>query len=91
MPCSPAPGHCAATARAGVLVELVKPGQDRRVDLPTLGLATDAGRPRGGATRHRLRGRRLPALNERAESIAEADAAGMFLLGLTPQQIGEHA
>lgn len=74
----------------GVLVKLVKPGQDRRVDLPTLGLATVRAARAAG-----LRGIAFEAdgclFHERAESIAEADAAGMFLLGLTPQQIGEHA
>ena len=74
----------------GVFVKLVKPGQDRRVDLPTLGPPTVANAAAAG-----LRGIAFEAegciLAEREAMIAAADAAGLFLLGLTPQQIGEHA
>jgi DUF1009 family protein len=74
----------------GVFVKLVKPGQDRRVDLPTLGPPTVAGAAAAG-----LRGIAFEAegciLAERDAMIAAADAAGLFLLGLTPQQIGEMA
>ncbi|MCS6932707.1 MAG: UDP-2,3-diacylglucosamine diphosphatase LpxI [Acetobacteraceae bacterium] len=74
----------------GVFVKLVKPGQDRRVDLPTLGPPTVAGAAAAG-----LRGIAFEAegciLAERDAMIAAADAAGLFLLGLTPRQIGEMA
>lgn len=74
----------------GVFVKLVKPGQDRRVDLPTLGPPTVAGAAAAG-----LRGIAFEAegciLAERDAMIAAADAAGLFLLGLTPQEIGEMA
>jgi DUF1009 family protein len=74
----------------GVFVKLVKPGQDRRVDLPTLGPPTVAGAAAAG-----LRGIAFEAegciLAERDAMIAAADAAGLFLLGLTPHQIGEMA
>lgn len=74
----------------GVFVKLVKPGQDRRVDLPTLGPPTVAGAAAAG-----LRGIAFEAegciLAERDAMISAADAAGLFLLGLTPQQIGEMA
>jgi DUF1009 family protein len=84
----------AATLRrdgpAGVLVKLVKPGQDRRVDLPTLGPQTVANAAAAG-----LRGIAFEAegciLAEQPAMVAAADAAGLFLLGLTPQQIGEMA
>jgi DUF1009 family protein len=76
----------AAVARpgpGGVLVKLVKPGQDRRADLPTLGPRTVAGAAQAG-----LRGIAFEAdgtiLLERAAMIAAADAAGLFLLGLDP-------
>ena len=42
----------------GVLVKLVKPGQDRRADLPTIGAGTIARRRRGRAAGGGLRGRR---------------------------------
>lgn len=74
----------------GVFVKLVKPGQDRRVDLPTLGPPTVAAAAAAG-----LRGIAFEAegciLAERDAMIAAADAAGLFLLGLTPHQIGEMA
>jgi len=70
----------------GVLVKLVKPGQDRRADLPTIGPATVA-----GAERAHLRGVAFEAggtiLAERAATIAAADAAGLFLLGLGPDEL----
>jgi DUF1009 family protein len=81
--------RCAELARAGpggVLVKLVKPGQDRRADLPTIGPATIA-----GGVRARLRGVAFEAggtiLADRRALIAAADAAGLFLLGLGPDEL----
>lgn len=67
----------------GVLVKLVKPGQDRRADLPTIGPRTvDAAASAG------LRGIAYEAggtlFTDRAAVVARADAAGLFLLGLDP-------
>ncbi len=67
----------------GVLVKLVKPGQDRRADLPTIGPRTiDAAAAAG------LRGIAFEAggtlFTDRAACVARADAAGLFLLGLDP-------
>jgi UDP-2,3-diacylglucosamine hydrolase len=71
-----------------VLVKLVKPGQDHRADLPTIGPATIA-----GALGAHLRGVAFEAggtiLADRQASIAAADAAGLFLLGLGPELRGE--
>ena len=65
----------------GVLVKLVKPGQDRRVDLPALGVGTVAAAAGAG-----LRGIAYSAggalIADRAATIAAADAAGLFLIGL---------
>jgi DUF1009 family protein len=67
----------------GVLVKLVKPGQDRRADLPTLGRATVLAAQRAG-----LRGIAFEAggtiLADREAAVATADAAGLFLLGIDP-------
>jgi DUF1009 family protein len=67
----------------GVFVKLVKPGQDRRVDLPTIGPATVAAAAAAG-----LSGIAMEAggclLAEREATIAAADSAGLFLLGLDP-------
>jgi DUF1009 family protein len=65
----------------GVLVKLVKPGQDRRTDLPTIGPATVREAARSG-----LVGIAFEAngtiLTERQAMIETADEAGLFLLGL---------
>jgi DUF1009 family protein len=78
--------RCAALARSGpggVLVKLVKPGQDRRADLPTIGPGTVRNAAAAG-----LRGVAFEAggtiLADRLALIAEADAAGLFLLGIDP-------
>ncbi len=67
----------------GVLVKLVKPGQDRRADLPTIGPGTIRAALAAG-----LRGVAFEAggtiLAERAATIAAAEQAGLFLLGLDP-------
>jgi DUF1009 family protein len=76
----------AAPGRGGVLVKLVKPGQDRRADLPTVGPETLRGAAGAG-----LRGVAFEAggtiLAERDATTAVADAAGLFLLGLGPDDL----
>jgi DUF1009 family protein len=65
----------------GVLVKLAKPGQDRRVDLPTIGPRTLE-----GAMAARLQGVAVEAggtlLLERPRLRALADKAGLFLIGI---------
>jgi DUF1009 family protein len=65
----------------GVLVKLVKPGQDKRADLPTNGHDTIRHAAAAG-----LRGlafeARATILAEREACLAAADAAGLFLIGL---------
>jgi UDP-2,3-diacylglucosamine hydrolase len=72
----------------GVLVKLVKPGQDRRTDLPTIGPETIRAAIAAG-----LRGVAFEAggtiLAQRDTTIAAADAAGIFLLGLDPDALSE--
>ncbi len=76
-------GQLARPGPGGVLVKRVKPGQERRADLPTLG-------PRSieAACKAGLRGIAFEAggtiLLERADMIRAADAAGLFLLGIDP-------
>ena len=78
----------ALPAFGGVLVKVVKPGQDRRIDLPTIGPATIAAAAEAG-----LRGIAFEAagaiLVNRTASIAAADKAGLFLLGLRRDQIDQ--
>ncbi len=81
--------RCAPLARAGpggVLVKLVKPGQERRADLPTIGPETVRAAARAG-----LRGVVFEAqgamLADRDAAVAAADAAGLFLLGIAPNDL----
>jgi UDP-2,3-diacylglucosamine hydrolase len=81
--------RCAALARpgpGGVLVKLLKPDQERRADLPTIGPQTIANAAGAG-----LRGVAFEAgstiLAGRAATVAAADAAGLFLLGLDPEAV----
>ncbi|MBL6455072.1 UDP-2,3-diacylglucosamine diphosphatase LpxI [Belnapia sp. T6] len=83
--------RCAGLRRegpGGVLVKLVKPGQDRRVDLPTIGPATIAGAVAAG-----LAGLAVEAdgtiLVDRPATVAAADAAGLFLLAIRPDEFLE--
>jgi hypothetical protein len=76
--------RCGALARSGpggVLVKLVKPGQERRADLPTVGPDTVRAAAAAG-----LRGIAFEAggtlLADRAVAVAEADRVGVFMLGL---------
>jgi UDP-2,3-diacylglucosamine hydrolase len=83
--------RCAGLVRpgpGGVLVKLVKPGQDRRADLPTIGPETVR-----GAVEATLRGIAFEAggtiLASREALVARADEAGLFLLGLEPEFLTE--
>lgn len=65
----------------GVLVKTAKPQQERRADLPTIGVLTVAGAKAAG-----LRGIAIEAggalVVDREAVIAAADAAGIFLVGI---------
>jgi DUF1009 family protein len=67
-------------ARSGVLVKRPKPGQELRVDLPTIGPLTVARAADAGlAGIAVLAGQTLAA--ERATLVAQANAAGLFVYG----------
>ncbi|HEY8611833.1 MAG TPA: UDP-2,3-diacylglucosamine diphosphatase LpxI [Roseomonas sp.] len=67
----------------GVLVKLVKPGQDRELDLPALGPRTVAGAIAAG-----LAGIAFEAqgalLVDRERMVEQADSAGLFLIAIRP-------
>jgi DUF1009 family protein len=67
----------------GVLVKLAKPGQERRVDLPTIGVETIARAAKAG-----LRGIAAEAggtlIVDKDAVIAAADAGGLFVVGIDP-------
>jgi DUF1009 family protein len=68
---------------AGVFVKVMKPGQDRRADLPVIGPDTVASVAAAG-----LRGIAIQVdgtiIIDRPATIAAAEAAGIFLLALDP-------
>lgn len=73
-------GDLAPPGRGGVLVKLPKPGQERRVDLPTIGVATVE-----NAAAARLAGIAVEAggtlVLDRAAVAAAADRLGLFVTG----------
>jgi DUF1009 family protein len=74
-------GRLQGAGPGGVLVKAAKPGQERRADLPTVGVATvDA------CTRARLRGIAIEAgmalVIDRGAVAAAADDAGLFVVGI---------
>lgn len=81
-------GALARTGPGGVLVKLVKPGQERRADLPTVGPDTVRAAAAAG-----LRGIAFEAggtlLAERAVAVSEADSVGLFMLGLDAEAIAK--
>ena len=68
----------------GVLVKIAKPQQDRRIDLPTVGPATVAAAAAAG-----LRGIAVEAggaiVLDRDQTVAAADATGLFLVAIDIQ------
>ena len=77
-----------SVARRGVLVKRPKPGQDRRVDLPVVGVRTIEGAADAGLAGVAVEAG--AALLVRREEIARvADAAGLFVYGFTAAEAGE--
>lgn len=83
--------RCTALRRAGllpVLVKRCKPGQDLRADLPTIGLETvETARDAGFAGIAAEAGKTV--FLDRAAALEAADKAGMFIYGVTAEDIGE--
>lgn len=73
-------------ARRGVLVKRPKPQQERRIDLPTIGVATVEGAAKAG-----LAGIAVEAgaalVVDREKVAAAADAAGLFIYGFTGAEL----
>ncbi|MCG8440527.1 MAG: UDP-2,3-diacylglucosamine diphosphatase LpxI [Caulobacterales bacterium] len=82
----PAELRGAPGARRGVLAKIAKPGQERRVDLPTMGVRTVEGAARAG-----LAGIALEAgaafVIDRDAVVRAADAAGLFVVGVAAHAI----
>jgi len=71
---------------AGLLLKMPKPGQDRRVDLPTIGPATVAGAARAGLAGIAIEAHGTQVL-DRAETVAAADRAGLFLWSVPAEEL----
>lgn len=75
-----------ATAQGGVLVKLPKRQQERRVDLPTIGVSTVERAAKAG-----LAGIAVEAggvqVGEREKAVARADELGLFLVGFPPSRV----
>lgn len=75
-----------ARASGGVLVKTKKPQQERRVDLPAIGVETVR-----NAAAHGLRGLAVEAghtlIIDQAGVIAAADSAGLFVVGIPSTQM----
>ena len=80
-------GRIAAARRHGVLVKAAKRGQDRRIDLPSIGPKTV-----DGAARAQLAGVAVvagSAVVAEPERIAQAaDRAGLFVVGVPEEPVG---
>jgi len=77
-------------ARAGVLAKMVKPGQERRVDLPTLGVETVRLAAEAGLAGIVAEGGGAFVI-DKAEVILMADEAGIFIAGLPKIQLKPEA
>jgi UDP-2,3-diacylglucosamine hydrolase len=79
----PAARRAAAPPPAGVLYKGPKPGQDRRLDLPAVGPATAHAAAAAGLAGIAVEAGGTMILGY-AETVAAADAAGLFLWGREP-------
>lgn len=77
-----------SSQRRGVLVKRPKPIQERRIDLPTIGVRTIEGAAAAGLAGVAVEAQGALAVR-RADIIAAADRAGMFVYGFTAEDVGE--
>jgi DUF1009 family protein len=72
--------------KKGVLVKLCKPQQDTRVDLPTIGITTIENAHTAGLAGIAIEAGRS-FISDRDNMIARADELGLFIFGLTREDI----
>ena len=75
-------------ARRGVLLKRPKPIQERRIDLPTIGVRTIEGAANAGLAGVAVEAQGALAVR-RADIIAAANRAGIFVYGFTHQEVDE--
>ncbi|NIJ42718.1 hypothetical protein FHS78_003023 [Parvibaculum indicum] len=81
----PAHLHGTEAAREGVLVKLPKPGQERRLDLPTIGVRTVEKAAAAGLAGIAVEGG--GALVDDIDAVTEtANRLGLFVVGLSPAE-----
>ena len=76
-------GALSPDTRGGVLVKLPKPDQEKRADLPTIGPRTVAGAVGAGLTGIAVAAGATLVFDP-VQVIADADAAGLFIVGIKP-------
>jgi len=72
------------TDRIGVLAKMVKPGQEDRVDMPTIGLDTVSGAIEAGLAGIAIEAGRA-FIMDRDAVLEAANAGGLFIIGLEPK------
>ncbi len=72
----------------GVLIKCAKPGQERRVDLPSIGPDTITALSRAGLSGIAVSAGEALVL-ERAKTIAAADSAGIFIIGVNTSYLNQ--
>ena len=77
-------GECRQPGKGGVFIKLLKPGQEKRIDMPTIGLKTIEISVAAG-----LRGIAFEAGNvliaEKEKCVAMANKYGLFLIAVEPE------
>ncbi len=73
-------------ARRGVLVKRPKPQQERRIDLPTIGVATVRGASAAGLAGIAVESGAALVV-DRAEVASAADELGVFIYGFSPAEV----
>jgi DUF1009 family protein len=76
----------AMSAAGGVLVKIAKPGQERRVDLPSVGVDTVAQSAAAGLAGIALEANGSLVIG-REDVARAADAAGLFVVGIDPARL----
>lgn len=84
----PAPLRGAPDARRGVLVKRPKPIQERRIDMPVVGVRTIQGAALAGLAGVAVEARGALAVR-REEIVSVANREGVFVYGFTKVEIGE--
>lgn len=81
-------GEFRLEGRGGVLVKLKKPGQEARVDLPTIGVTTIENAHKAGLKGVAIEANGALIINREAVA-SKADELGLFVVGIYPDELDE--